>query len=47
MQYLTAGMWHLAFFPGLCLLVVVLLFDALGESIRILLNPSTSQMQED
>jgi peptide/nickel transport system permease protein len=43
MQYLTAGMWHLAFFPGLCLLVVVLLFDALGENLRILLNPVTSQ----
>jgi peptide/nickel transport system permease protein len=43
MQYLTAGMWHLAFFPGLCLLVVVLLFDALGEHLRILLNPGTSQ----
>jgi peptide/nickel transport system permease protein len=43
MQYLTAGMWHLAFFPGLCLLVVVLLFDALGENLRILLNPNTAQ----
>jgi peptide/nickel transport system permease protein len=43
MQYLTAGMWYLAFFPGLCLLVVVLLFDALGENLRILLNPGTSQ----
>jgi ABC-type dipeptide/oligopeptide/nickel transport system permease subunit len=43
MQYLTAGLWHLAFFPGFCLLVVVLLFDALGENLRILLNPSTSQ----
>jgi ABC-type dipeptide/oligopeptide/nickel transport system permease subunit len=43
MQYLTAGMWHLAFFPGFCLLIVVLLFDALGENLRILLNPSTSQ----
>jgi ABC-type dipeptide/oligopeptide/nickel transport system permease subunit len=43
MQYLTAGMWYLAFFPGLCLLAVVLLFDALGESLRILLNPSTAQ----
>ncbi|MDR1094884.1 MAG: ABC transporter permease [Spirochaetaceae bacterium] len=43
MQYLTAGMWHLAFFPGLCLLAVVLLFDALGENLRILLNPGTSQ----
>jgi ABC-type dipeptide/oligopeptide/nickel transport system permease subunit len=43
MQYLTAGMWHIAFFPGLCLLVVVLLFDTLGENLRILLNPGTSQ----
>ncbi|WP_010254484.1 ABC transporter permease [Treponema primitia] len=42
MQYLTAGMWHLAFFPGLCLLVVVLLFDALGENLRILFNPGTA-----
>ena len=43
MQYLTAGMWHLAFFPGLCLLLVVMLFDALGENLRILLNPGTAQ----
>jgi peptide/nickel transport system permease protein len=43
MQYLTAGMWHLAFFPGLCLLAVVLLFDVLGENLRILLNPGTAQ----
>jgi peptide/nickel transport system permease protein len=43
MQYLTAGMWHLAFFPGFCLLLVVMLFDALGENLRILLNPGTAQ----
>jgi peptide/nickel transport system permease protein len=42
MQYLSAGMWHLAFFPGLCLLAVVLLFDGLGENLRILLNPGTA-----
>jgi peptide/nickel transport system permease protein len=44
MQYLTAGMWHLAFFPGFCLLLVVMLFDALGENLRILLNPTTAQI---
>ena len=44
MQYLSAGMWHLAFFPGASLLVIVLLFDALGENLRILLNPQTSQI---
>jgi peptide/nickel transport system permease protein len=43
MRYLSAGMWWLAFFPGLCLLVVVLLFDAMGEKLRLLLNPRTTQ----
>jgi ABC-type dipeptide/oligopeptide/nickel transport system permease subunit len=43
MQYLSAGLWHLAFFPGASLLVIVLLFDALGENLRLLLNPQTSQ----
>ena len=43
MQYLSAGLWHLAFFPGASLLVIVLLFDALGENLRIILNPQTSQ----
>ncbi|MDR3170673.1 MAG: ABC transporter permease [Treponema sp.] len=42
MKYLSAGMWHLAVFPGLSLLVVVLLFDALGENLRLLLNPGTA-----
>ncbi|MDR0722038.1 MAG: ABC transporter permease [Treponema sp.] len=43
MRYLSAGMWWLAVFPGLCLLVVVLLFDAIGENLRLLLNPGTAQ----
>jgi ABC-type dipeptide/oligopeptide/nickel transport system permease subunit len=43
MRYLSAGLWHLAFFPGASLLVIVLLFDALGENVRILLNPKGSQ----
>ncbi|AST90694.1 peptide ABC transporter permease [Sutcliffiella cohnii] len=38
MKYLSSGMWWLAFFPGLCLLVVVRTFDVLGENVRILLN---------
>jgi peptide/nickel transport system permease protein len=43
MRYLSAGMWWLAVFPGLCLLLVVLLFDAIGEKLRLLLNPWTTQ----
>jgi peptide/nickel transport system permease protein len=43
MRYLSAGMWWLAVFPGLCLLLVVLLFDAIGEKLRLLLNPWTAQ----
>lgn len=42
MRYLSTGMWWLAFFPGLCLFIVVRLFDVLGEYIRILLAPHSS-----
>ncbi|GAA0133914.1 ABC transporter permease [Paenibacillus sp. YSY-4.3] len=36
MKYLSAGMWWLAFFPGLCLLMIVRLFDQIGENLRLL-----------
>lgn len=39
MKYLSMGMWWLAFFPGLSLLVLVLLFDALGDNLRLLIDP--------
>ncbi len=38
MKYLSSGQWWLAFFPGLSLLVLVRLFDILGENIRSLLD---------
>lgn len=37
MRYLAMGMWWLALFPGLCLLLVVRSFDVLGEHIRRLI----------
>ncbi len=40
MKYLSSGMWWLAFFPGLCLLIVVRVFDHIGESIRLLMDPT-------
>ncbi|MCL7748579.1 ABC transporter permease [Halalkalibacter alkaliphilus] len=39
MRYLSTGMWWLAFFPGLCLLVIVRAFDVMGEQLRIMLDP--------
>lgn len=42
MKYLSSGMWWLAFFPGLCLLIVVRMFDQIGENLRVLMNPTRS-----
>jgi peptide/nickel transport system permease protein len=42
MRYLSMGMWWLAFFPGLCLLLLVRVFDVLGENLRLLIDPVRS-----
>ena len=42
MQYLTTGKWWLALFPGLALVLVVVLFALLGERVRRLLDPSSA-----
>lgn len=39
MKYLISGMWHLAFFPGLALVILVLLINKLGENLSLILNP--------
>lgn len=44
MKYLTGGMWWLAVFPGVSLVLVVLLFDKLGEGLKTLLSPQGSQL---
>ena len=41
MSYLTTGQWWLALFPGVSLVLIVLLFALLGERIRKLLDPSS------
>lgn len=41
MQYLTTGKWWLALFPGLALVLIVVLFALLGERVRRLLDPSS------
>lgn len=43
MKYLASGDWWLALFPGLSLLLLVLLFDLIGEYVNKLLNPSSAQ----
>ena len=43
MHYLSSGYWWLAFYPGMALLIVVLLFDLIGENVEKLLNPETAQ----
>lgn len=41
MKYIVSGKWWLAFYPGLMLLIVVMLFDVIGENFKLLWNPST------
>lgn len=41
MRYLTTGKWWLALFPGVALVLVVVLFALLGERVRLLLDPGS------
>lgn len=43
MGNIAAGMWWPAALPGLTLVLLVLLFDQLGESLRTLLDPQSAQ----
>lgn len=43
MKYLSAGMWWNAVFPGLALIAIVLLFNAIGSNLRRMLDPHSSQ----
>jgi peptide/nickel transport system permease protein len=43
MKYISVGMWWLALYPGLMLLIVVLLFYALGDNIKLILDPRSAQ----
>jgi peptide/nickel transport system permease protein len=39
MKYLSQGLWWLAFFPGISLLVIVRAFDIIGENLRLMIDP--------
>jgi peptide/nickel transport system permease protein len=43
MRYLAAGMWWLAVFPGLSLLILVRALDRLGHHLRGIVDPHESQ----
>ena len=43
MKYLTTGMWWLAVLPGICLLIIVMLFEAIGSNLRLLIDPFSAQ----
>jgi peptide/nickel transport system permease protein len=43
MRYLSAGMWWLAVFPGLTLVLMVVLIDRFGECIKQLISPTSAQ----
>lgn len=42
MRYLSSGMWWMAVFPGLLLVLIVLLIDRLGENLRSVIDPYLS-----
>jgi len=43
MKYLSAGMWWTAVFPGVLLVLIVLLVDRLGDNLRMIIDPYSAQ----
>lgn len=43
MRYLTSGIWWLAVIPGTFLVLIVFMFDKLGENLKKILDPYDSQ----
>lgn len=41
MNHITTGKWWMALFPGLMLLLAVVLFDLIGETLKKLWNPNS------
>lgn len=43
LKHISTGMWWLVFFPGIMLVAVVMLFDKLGDNVKLLIDPSSAQ----
>lgn len=41
MKHIVTGKWWLCLFPGLMLLIAVMLFDVIGDKLKMLLNPGS------
>lgn len=41
MKHIVIGKWWLCLFPGLMLLIAVMLFDVIGDKLKMLLNPGS------
>ncbi len=43
MKYLSSGMWWTAVFPGVVLVIIVLLIDKLGDNLKMIIDPYSAQ----
>lgn len=43
LKHIATGMWWLVFFPGIMLVTVVMLFDKLGDNVKLLVDPTSAQ----
>ncbi len=43
LKHIATGMWWLVFFPGVMLVIVVMLFDKLGDQVKLLIDPGSAQ----
>lgn len=43
MKHLSTGMWWLAVFPGVFLVLLVILFEKLGDNLRMIIDPYSAQ----
>lgn len=43
MKYLSSGMWWIAVFPGLTLVIIVILLEKLGDNLKTLIDPYSAQ----
>ena len=44
MRYISSGAWWLVFFPGLALVLIVILIETLGTTVRLLFEPRQAQL---
>lgn len=43
LKHISTGMWWLVFFPGILLVAVVMIFDKLGDYVKVLMDPTSAQ----